>query len=266
MPRKCEFFVFENLVCDLILGRQFLRDTKTLEHHQERFEDIKGGLEDTAIVRSVGTVREHVYCWLNETPMWSLPDTGAHVNLISSEFARKLGYDGETEGRVINRNDCIWLEFADCSSIQTLGSVNITISFSDPGKSKSPVCRLVESNSGSKGNAESGKIGPKYKVSETFYLVRDLRQDVILGETFLSTVDAFTQHARNFRASYEAATCIAIGRKKMKKEGKGNPKPPPSEEEQFQDEYSREYDRVQQEMNRIEDQLRVLEISEHIAR
>jgi hypothetical protein len=68
MPQMCKFFVFKKLICEVILGRQFLRDTRMLDNHQERFEDINRGLGDTAIVRSVGTVREHVHCWLNETP------------------------------------------------------------------------------------------------------------------------------------------------------------------------------------------------------
>jgi hypothetical protein len=265
MPQMCEFFVFKKLICDVILGRQFLRDTRTLDNHQERFEDINRGPRDTAIARSVGTVREHVHCWLNETPIWSLPDTGAEVNLISSKFAKKLGYDGEIEGLPINKTDPIWIEFADCSSIKTQGTVDITVSFSDPVKSQPPVCRLVESHPGPKSNVGTGKIGSNYRVSERFYIIGDLRQDVILGETLLSTVDAYNQHAGNFRAATGTDRWIAIGRKKKIGEGNGNPKPPLNEELQFKDDFSCEYDRVQREMEQIESQGRRLEISEELA-
>jgi hypothetical protein len=92
MKQTCTFQVFQSLVCDVILGRQFLRLTQTLDMHQHRLIEIESTPNASKVVRSIQSGCEWVYCWLEGSPVWCLPDTGSDSNLISLEFVRTIGY------------------------------------------------------------------------------------------------------------------------------------------------------------------------------
>jgi len=240
--RQYCFYVFESFkLCAVLLGRVFLRTTRTLDLYQHRFKEIKGNPQNPFVIKLVGNIDERVSCWLDGTPLSSIADTGAGINVMSPKFARRLGYHDDPGCKAIQKNetDRIFVEFADGSEARASGRINITIAFSEPSKSVTKVLTLVDSISGSKSfKTGTGTIGRNSSISEPFYIIQGLRHDVILGETLLATVDAYNQHARNFKTSSRSrdnTTSIAPIWEKKKKEGRKQTHPACSKEEQFKD-------------------------------
>jgi len=54
---------FEPFICDVVLGRRFVRDTGTLDQCQNRFQSRKTVVTNERVVRSIGShIEEHVHC------------------------------------------------------------------------------------------------------------------------------------------------------------------------------------------------------------
>ena len=75
--------------------------------------------------------------------IWSVPDTGANVNLMSLAFAITLGYDGSQKSKPFDTNDSILVTWIDSSTSRVMGSVKAVISFCDPSLSTPVLHRLV---------------------------------------------------------------------------------------------------------------------------
>jgi hypothetical protein len=204
-----------------------------LEPYQERLKDEKETAAKKPAMRSVGRVGEHIQCWLNGIQHWSLPDTGADFNLISSAFARTLGYD--VLGRLpIKTSDCVPIQFADYSTTTTRGSIEIIISFCEPDVTQGSTHKLVDSGVGIAVKPKGEILKRNPTITDTFYVIDELEHDVVLGETLLAPVDAYNQHPRNLRKSdLGNESLIAIGRRKKGGEGKGKQHSTLSEEQRF---------------------------------
>ncbi|KAH6718364.1 hypothetical protein BKA61DRAFT_670787 [Leptodontidium sp. MPI-SDFR-AT-0119] len=206
------FIVFPQLVSRVILGFEFLDSTQTLSKHRHRLKDIEADAGDATrvefpLVRSVrkkGGVTASVQYWLNGNPIHSLPDTGADLNLMSEKFAASLvSHSAGSAGEYIDHLETTTIQFADCSIITTSGTIRLTVSF--PRTSSMPA-RCVPANS---------------RIIETFHIVPDLEENVILCETLLATVDAFNQHRGNFVSSKRSRfSRISVGKEKKGKERK----------------------------------------------
>ncbi|RFU33051.1 hypothetical protein B7463_g3288, partial [Scytalidium lignicola] len=257
MTQPVQFFVFEKLQCEVLFGREFLRATQTLDIYQHRLRSIESTITASAAVRSISHVGECLKCWLDGIPVRSLPDTGANVNLISSEFAEILDYHNGPGGKTIQVGEQVWIEFADCSTARIEGTIQLTVSFCPP-KETNGVLKLIES-SGSSANKTPARgikaLQSNINIIEPFHIIKDLSYDVILGETILTTVDAYNQHSSGFSTPEKRKEgCIAIARKKKPGEGTQHPKTLRNPEQKFRDKFSLEYDRYQREKESHEDE------------
>ena len=257
MSQRVQFFVFKRLLCDIVVGREFLRTTRTLDFYQDRLKEVQGSIENLPAIRSVGSVGEHIKCWVDGTPFRSFPDTGADINVISAGFAKHLGYRNGIAEKPIDSTERHWVELADCSSVRTEGTVHLVISFCPPSECHSSPHRLVESSDTIVLAAKTGSIGKKSSIVEPFHIINNLEFDLILGETLLATVDAYTQHDGNFEASEVRQTSwIAIFKRKARGEGKRHASVPLTPEQKFKDDFSVEEDRYTREKEDVEDKQR----------
>lgn len=55
-------------------------------------------------------------------PIWSVPDTGANVNLTSLAFVITLGYGGSQKSKPFNTNDNILITRIDSSTSRAMGT------------------------------------------------------------------------------------------------------------------------------------------------
>ncbi|PVH68596.1 hypothetical protein DL98DRAFT_630179 [Cadophora sp. DSE1049] len=224
------FIVFPQLVSRVILGFEFLYSTQTLSKHRHRLKDIEADADDATrvefpLVRSVGKkggVTASVQCWLNGNPIHSLPDTGADLNLISEKFAASLvSHSAGSAGEHIDHLETTTIQFADCSTITTSGTVRLTVSFHEPAQCLPVTHELLERSSFGSSQPDPGCVPTNSRIIETFHIVPDLEENVILCETLLAAVDAFNQHRGNFVSSKRNEfSCISVGKEKKGKERK----------------------------------------------
>ncbi|KAE9376061.1 hypothetical protein N431DRAFT_334812 [Stipitochalara longipes BDJ] len=267
MDQQVEFFVFKKLQCQVLFGRQFLRSTHTLDLYQHRLRVADSFPSAPLAVRSVGQVEERVHCWLDGEPVSSLADTGSDFNLISLNLAHSLGSRTKSEGKIINYGDEIAIEFADCSTVMTDGSIQLTVSFCAPETSSSAVYKLVAPSRGGGSTHGEELVHQRSKIIDTFYIVEHLDYDAILGETLLATVDIYNRHQARFHASVVTErSCISIARKKRAKEGKTSLRLPLTQQQKFMDDFDLEYDRHSIEKDDIEKEMRQGLISEEQAK
>ncbi|KAG4436920.1 hypothetical protein IFR05_007608 [Cadophora sp. M221] len=276
MPQYVVFYVFRKLIRDVVLGRQFLRTSRTLDLHVNRLQDapMTETQEGVVSVKSVGNSQESIKCWLDKVKVQSLPDTGAEVNMVSTEFAAKLGYHTQDLGdKLIQRNEGTFIEFVDGSTVPPVGTIPLQVSCCDPSRCSEAPRSLVDSSFLSPRTPPTGVLAWNQMVVETFYVVHGLEHDAVLGETLLMTVDAFNLHANNIQPVEHATPrpgCrrehsnfkrkadvvqgfIAIGRKKRRLEGSNQAQPALSEKKQFEQQLSIEMDRYEKEVAEIED-------------
>ena len=161
---RLEFNVLRNAVHDVVLGSPFLKLTETMTRHVHR---IKQRLREACSPRLcfLGS-QQYVGGWANGSYVDAMPDTGAHVSVMSASFAREHGFAVNTAK--IHRKD---LEFADGSMATTMG--------------------LVEA------------VNWSFKTSQDshwleVYVLEGLQTDLILDNTFLIDTDAFVMHEDDF--------------------------------------------------------------------
>lgn len=266
MAQRLDFFVFEKLQWNVILGRPFLHDTGTLDIHQSRLRQVEIAPNPTSAVRCVGQAGECVQCWLDGEPAWALPDTGADINLISLTFAQALGFN-EGKGKHIDCGNRIDVELAGGFTVTTEGTIQFSVSFSSPKERNPIVYELVESSNKRILSHENREIQPNSQFRETFHVLAGLEHEVILGETLLTTVDVYQRHTDNFSSSEkQEPEYVAIARVKKGGEGKKGCARPLDAERKFHDEYSLETDRHLEEKEAIEGKLTRGYISDNQAR
>jgi hypothetical protein len=265
MAQPVNFFVFDKLQCKVLLGRPFLRATQTLDLYQHRLRHIEGAPNVPSAVRSVAHVKERVQCWLDGEPVWTLPDTGADINLISSTFARALGYN-EGKEKYIDCGNRIDVQLADGSTFTTEGTIQLSVSFFPPKESNSTIYELIESSNKTITHKKI-EIQRNSQILEIFHVLANLNYKVVLGETLLTTVDAYNQHATKFDLlSRRGCAGVAIFRRKKAGEGKTGSALPLTPEQKFMDEFSLEHDRHLKEKENIEEGQRRGSISDDQAR
>lgn len=161
---RLEFNVLRDAVHDVVLGSPFLKLTETMTRHVHR---IKQKLREACSPRLcfLGS-QQYVGGWANGTYVDAMPDTGAHVSVMSASFAREHGFAVNTAE--IHQKD---LEFADGSMATTMG--------------------IVEA------------VDWSFKTSQDshwleVYVLEGLQTDLILDNTFLIDTDAFVMHEDDF--------------------------------------------------------------------
>ncbi|KAE8440626.1 hypothetical protein EG329_007010 [Mollisiaceae sp. DMI_Dod_QoI] len=199
------------------------------------------------MVRSLGGAREQVTCWIDGQRLSSFPDTGAQVNLLSTRFAASL------QGR-IDRDQSITIELADGSSRKTDGTIEVTISFCEPASCTGPIHVLENSKTG-KSRAGSVSMATS-RIKETFHVLNGLTFDVILGETLLSSVDAYVNHKNNFSLlTIGLPQLLAPTRIKRRGEGSRSQRPALTPRQALDNDFQAEQSRYQAQLDDIEARL-----------
>jgi hypothetical protein len=217
--QRCTFWVFSALVCSVLVGRQFLEETRTLIEHASRLKPFNSEQNRNPLFRSIGHPQEYIQCWLNAHPLKSLADTGAEVNLISASFLRTLTRDGHVD-TTIDYDDRTEITFADGSRVQVAGRVDLTIRFSKPTQTRPLIYKLQNNTKQSPKLANAVlRMSKDTVIVESFYVVNHLKHKVVLGETLLATVDAYNVLRESFSQSKKRKSSqIAVIRKCKKGE------------------------------------------------
>jgi hypothetical protein len=254
-----DFFVFENFVYPVIMGREFLRETGTLDKFQHRLHDRPIVKREIPIVASLGVEEETLTAFVAGEKLDSFPDTGSEINVMSLEFAKRRGFTMVTD-------DIHTVCFANGSLQDIVGRVTVPVSFSN-GKPPNVLLKLVDQLSVSENRVF-------YNVDETrqptnlenitieaeFYVLDGLRNSIILGEDLLASVNAFVCLSGNFKpvtlpeSLYPALATMGLLRKAGKRAaamiGRTAPETrDPVREQDIAD--SKELDRYEREQERI---------------
>jgi hypothetical protein len=246
--QRCTFWVFNALPCNVLVGRQFLERTGTLVEHAIRLRPFDSEHNKSPLFRSIGHPQEYIQCWLNCHPLKALVDTGAEVNLISTSFLCTLDGHGDT---IIVDDDQTEITFADGSTVQVVGRVDLMLGFSKPTDIKPSIYQLLNNSKQSPKPSTTVLTMPRNTVIlESFYVVADLKYKVVLGETLLATVDAYNTLGDSFAQSRKRKSSeIAVIRKCKKGEKRMMSSPyratvvVQTDQEQFNEKYSVETDR-----------------------
>lgn len=166
------FNVFDNLTVPVIIGKNFLDESKTLILHQNRLEIDSPPAKDFFRVMHLDQPRQLMRCFVNGKLVHANPDTGSEVDLMSPIYARENGFIVEGVAKGENR-----VQFADGSTAKLLGKTLVDLDIYDG--------RYI-SSTGHKGH------------SRTFYLLDGLTSDILLGEEALFHMKVFTEHGDSF--------------------------------------------------------------------
>lgn len=255
---QVEFIVFHQLITNVIIGAEFLTDTCTLTTYRFRLRDVPGTEtfhKAVPVIQSVGMPASSVSCWVDGVPILSFPDTGADVNLISKTFAASRANDiGNTMAGLVDHFDTTTIQFADCSTTVTCGSLALTVSFVEPSKCPGSAQQLVEPSSAFALRTNLLPVPRNTKIIETFHIVDDLDHDIILCETLLSSLDAFNRYKKNFVSSRRSTfNCISVGKEKKGKERGTAPQMGPVEDTaaRFTDDYNNASDAYEKQTSKI---------------
>jgi hypothetical protein len=162
--------VLETCTPGMILGGNFLRDTKTLTENAHRLISKMIQIPSRRHVHLLGSQRQRVWGKLNGEMSTALPDLGSDVMLISEKYAQRMGLHVDKE-----RDHQVELEFVDGSRSFTDGIVyDVEWEFGDSGT----------------------------KFTTNFYVLRGLEDvDIVLSNDFLDRCKAFTTYERFFNNS-----------------------------------------------------------------
>jgi len=157
-------WIFPGLVHDLVLGKPFLAISKTLTTFKHRIKSrLKASLSRLRLML-LGHEQQRLCGLFNGQPTLALPDTGSDIMLVSRDYAQKC--DLEVDWSEKNHHE---LEYADGSIGRTSG-----------------VARDVEWTVGSS------------TILCDFYVLDDLRVDVLLSSDYLFGMDVFSAQAEQF--------------------------------------------------------------------
>ncbi|KAK0657803.1 hypothetical protein B0T16DRAFT_402570 [Cercophora newfieldiana] len=120
-PETMEFMVhvFESLAVPAILGAAFLEETETFTKHRDRLvEELVPSMQSLRVC-SVGKPKRGLVCRLDTFIGCATADTGSDMDLVSPQFVQQRGLK-------VRDGDIELLEFADGSTGETRGSIDIS--------------------------------------------------------------------------------------------------------------------------------------------
>ena len=169
-------------------------------------------------------------------------------------LAKRLGCGVGSGDKAINLAQRHWVDFADCSSVRTEGSVQLVVSFCPLVECHPTPHKLVETSKIGAQTPGTGVVGGKRSIVEPFHVIDDLEFDIILGETLLASVAAYTQHKSNFALVGAAEiSAMAVCKKRCPKEGRTHTGPSITPKQRFQDDFFIGSDRYNKERGDVED-------------
>ncbi|KAJ5170166.1 uncharacterized protein N7500_002949 [Penicillium coprophilum] len=166
------FKVFPTLAVPLIMGRKFLRDTKTLTKHDDRLQKISNSRAfGLPRIFHLNPAKQRLRCYLDGIPVYANADTGAEMNLASPKWASK--------NRMVLRKPEPGYErvmLADGSIAHISGQFT---------------ARFHVFQKGSKGST------PKVYTKQ-FFILEGLTSDVLLCQDLLLEIRAFKEQQKAF--------------------------------------------------------------------
>jgi predicted aspartyl protease len=161
------FHVLRKSVHDVILGGAFLRASETFTRFAHRVgrkirESVGHGIRGLCFLGS----QEYVRGAIDGISVDAVPDTGAHVSVMSARFAKANGFKIERDTR-----HRIPFGFADGSTARARG-----------------VVKNVEWNFGADEQSHPTEV----------YVLSGLPVDLVLSDGFLCQTKAFLEHKRHF--------------------------------------------------------------------
>lgn len=165
VPMTLVFYVFMKLASPIIMGLAFLEQTRTLSDHRYRLLRVPRLAHQPIQVYSVGKLRNQLCCYLDYSFEVVMPDSGSEINLMTRSFANSRVLHIKKAKEVV--------EFADGTIAVVSGVVRAHLQIN---KSR---------------NYTSG--GYRTNPTADFYIMDDLRHDVIVGEDSLEELEVFTK-------------------------------------------------------------------------
>ena len=162
----CFFYVFKFLISPIIMGMAFLDQTETLSRNRHRLQPRVTPRNGPLQLCSLNNPKRRLICITESQRILATADTGSEVDLVSSEYATKRKF----RVRQVNAEESK-VQFADGTVALLEGKVDLSIVL---GHSK----------------------GPRFLI--TFYVIKDLTCDLLLGEDILNETDAFKTYREAF--------------------------------------------------------------------
>ena len=164
---KCWFYVLPKLASPLIMGSQFLRDTKTMSHFTDRLEDHFPCTSPVPMVNLISSTRQakrRLAAFIDGRHTYINADSGSHLDLMSSAYVKKYRY------KLDRRRECRKrVQLADATVADTIGQVKAELTLPD---------------------------GSTF--SKTFDVLPGLTSEVLIGEDTLAKLNVFTEHESSF--------------------------------------------------------------------
>ncbi|KAL9069455.1 MAG: hypothetical protein Q9161_005506 [Pseudevernia consocians] len=164
---KCWFYVFKTLESPLTMGSQFLEKTQTLSKFVHRLADrlpCPNPMPSVCLIGSTQQAKRRLAAFIDDRPTHINADSGSHLDLMSSSYARKYGYTIDKRIECRKR-----VRLADGTTTDTIGQVSATLTMKD-----------------------------RSSYERVFDVLPALTSDVVLGEPTLEGIGAFTLHEDSF--------------------------------------------------------------------
>ncbi|RYN57749.1 hypothetical protein AA0118_g7632 [Alternaria tenuissima] len=163
----CIFYILLKAATPIIMGLNFLEQTKTMTEHRDRLVRVPRPAYQALSVCSLDKPRRLLTCELDSKQTLATPDSGSEIDLMSFSFA------SERDFKVYPGEEII--EVAD-------GSISITSGFVRTSLAITPT------------NVPNLSTIPRNYVTVDFFLLDSLSHDLIVGEDSLDRLQVFTDH------------------------------------------------------------------------
>jgi hypothetical protein len=190
-----DLFVFDKLTRPgFLIGRKFLERTETLVKYFHRFiRRIPVGLQ-VPCIRSITTPSIWLKCCVNGISVRAIPDTGADHDFMSESFAISQGFKIQPRAG--------WVAYADDSTDEICGVVAAEVVVGEDIPTYEPENVTVSSDTDivrQEGRDHRQEETDYRRVVETdFYVVKELQEDVFLGEESLAILQPFRLNQDEF--------------------------------------------------------------------
>jgi hypothetical protein len=172
------FQVCSNLAENIhvVVGKQFLEETLTLTRFAHRMTERTTSLYKIPRVMRLGTQslkpRSQLAIWIDSRSFLAYPDTGSEIDLFSAAFA----VPGKFVVRTLAANEPTSIQYANGRHEKILGKSIVEISIAKDA---------------SELNTEERYSDSSLSRRRTFYVVKNLACNIILGQAFLYSIDAY---------------------------------------------------------------------------
>jgi hypothetical protein len=163
----CMFYILLKAATPIIMGLDFLEQTKTMTEHRERLVRVPRPAFQALSVCAIDRPRNLLACELDRRETMATPDSGSDIDMMSPYFASERGLKVHLEEDAI--------ELADGSIATTTGFVRAEVSI-DGSKAFNPYTHL------------------KSIATVDFFVLDSLAHDLIVGEDSLEELRVFTEH------------------------------------------------------------------------